>query len=113
MDIMLDLERLRTANEGLKASVKTFNSAAESTDGLEASIGTPDDRDSLRNKAHDFEGDWNDRRDALSESLGKIQEQLQAIIDGWTEFDVDTANSMTSEVQPAPVQTVGNPGKAF
>jgi hypothetical protein len=94
---MLDLQRLRAANEGLRASVAEFEDAARTTDGLERAIGRPDDRSRLRDRAHDFEGDWNDRRATLTENLSKIQEQLQAIVDGWTEWDVETSNQLAAE----------------
>lgn len=96
-DIMLDLERLRATNEGLKASITEFENAANTTDGLEQAIGRPDDRTGLRDKAHDFEGDWNDRRATLAENLTKIQEQLEAIVNGWTDWDVETASQLSPE----------------
>lgn len=96
-DIMLDLERLRAADAGLRASIAEFEDAAKTADGLEQAIGRPDDRTRLRDTAHDFEGDWNDRRATLTENLTKIQEQLAAIIDGWTEWDLDTCAQLSSQ----------------
>ena len=96
-DIMLDLERLRAADAGLRASIAEFEDAAKTADGLEQAIGRPDDRTRLRDTAHDFEGDWNDRRATLTENLTKIQEQLAAIIDGWTDWDVETSDRLTAQ----------------
>lgn len=96
-DIMLDLQRLRAANDGLRASITEFENAAKTTDGLERAIGTPDDRTRLRDRAHDFEGDWNDRRATLTENLAKIQGQLQAIVDGWTDWDIETSTQLAAE----------------
>lgn len=95
-DIMLDLERLRTTNEGIKNSIKEFEDAAKRNDGLENSIGRPDDRGSLRDKASDFESSWNDKREALLENLTGVQEHLQATIDNWHKLDIKAAASLAS-----------------
>lgn len=101
-DIMLDLERLREARTGLRASIEAFSEAASFTDGIERAIGRPDDRGSLRDKAHDFEGKWNDKRDALAENLQNIEEQLSSIVDGWTEWDSQTAADLEGAVSSTP-----------
>lgn len=101
-DIMLDLERLREARVGLRASIEAFDEAASSTDDIERAIGRPDDRGALRDKAHDFEGAWNDKRDALAENLQNIEEQLTSIIDGWAEWDAQTAADLQGAVEQAP-----------
>ncbi|MDY0908378.1 hypothetical protein [Microbacterium sp. CFBP9034] len=93
-DIMLNLERLRETKEGLTATVAEFENAAKTNDGLEGSIGRPDDRRELRDKASDFESAWNDKRGKLQENLANILEQLTGIIDGWDEWDRDTAGSL-------------------
>jgi len=89
-DIMLDLDRLRETQAGLKASIGEFKNAARNNDGVEASIGRPDDRRELRDKASDFESAWNDKRGKLEENLSNILDQLTSIIDGWDEWDRQT-----------------------
>ena len=91
MDIMLDLERLRETKDGLTAAVAEFDSASKTNDDLEASIGNPDDRRELRSKVADFESAWNDKRGKLKDNLANILEQLTSIIDGWDEWDRQTA----------------------
>lgn len=101
-DIMLDLDRLTEAQAGLRASIEAFSEAASFTDDIEQAIGRPDDRGALRDKAHDFEGKWNDKRDALAENLQNIEEQLTSIIDGWDEWDAQTAADLQGAVEQAP-----------
>lgn len=101
-DIMLDLGRLRATGEGLRASIREFENATNTADGLEQAIGRPDDRTRLRDRAHDFEGDWNDRRAVLTQNLVKVQEQLEAIVDGWTAWDVETASEPACGPAPGP-----------
>lgn len=103
-DIMLDLERLRAADAGLRASIAEFENASKTADGLEQAIGRPDDRTRLRDRAHDFEGDWNDRRAILTENLAKVQEQLEAIIAGWTDWDAETCAQLSSQPTTAAPQ---------
>jgi len=103
---MLDLERLTTAQEGLRASIEAFTEASSFTDQLEQAIGRPDDRGALRDKTHDFEGAWNDKRDALAENLQNIADQLTSIIDGWTEWDCETAADLNGAVSTTPAGAV-------
>ena len=106
-DIMLDLERLRTANEGVKASITEFQDAASTNDTLEDNIGRPDDRWPLRDKAHEFENSWNTKRAALLENLTGIQEHLQDIIDKWETTDTEASASLsaaTTTTAPAHVR---------
>ena len=93
-DIMLDLARLRETQAGISASIDEFKNAARNNDGLESSVGKPDDRSELRDKVSDFEGSWNDKRGKLEENLANILEQLTSIIDGWDEWDRQTASDL-------------------
>lgn len=96
MDIMLDLEQLRTAKTGLTASIEAFESASATNDALESAVGKPDGRSELRNKVSDFESDWKSNRSKLQKNLDEILTQLTGIIDGWEEWDAETASGMES-----------------
>ncbi|GAA5035277.1 hypothetical protein ACFQRL_00650 [Microbacterium fluvii] len=96
MDIMLDLERLRTTQAGLKASIAEFESAGKINDDLEEAVGRPDDRGELRGKVGDFESSWDGKRGKLTENLQGILDQLTSIVDGWTEWDTSTASDLDS-----------------
>ncbi|UJP09177.1 hypothetical protein L2X99_12060 [Microbacterium sp. KUDC0406] len=103
MDVMLDLERLRTAKSGLQASVDAFEAAAATNDTLESAIGRPDGRSGLRSKVSDFEDDWKSNRGKLQKNLDEILKQLTGIIDGWNQWDTDTANGMETPTSTADV----------
>lgn len=105
-DIMLDLERLNAAQEGLRASITAFTDAASFTDGIEQMIQRPDDRGALRDRAHDFEGAWNNKREALAENLQNITDQLQSILDGWNEWDTSTTADLSGAVSARPAGAV-------
>ncbi|MDF2510108.1 MAG: hypothetical protein K0Q52_3967 [Microbacterium sp.] len=96
MDVMLDLERLRLTKTGLQASVEAFESAAQTNDALESAIGKPDDRSDLQQKVSDFEDDWKSNRGKLQKNLDEILKQLTGIIDGWDQWDTETANGFES-----------------
>lgn len=91
VDVMLDLERLQTTRQGLSAALAEFKEAAKINDGLERAIARPDDRSALRDKASDFESAWDGKRDKLEENLQNIYDQLSSIVDGWEEWDSQTA----------------------
>lgn len=88
---MLDLHRLRELHRGLTITIDEFEHAADTNDQLEQSIGTPDRRHALKDKAHDFEGKWNDKREKLTDNLRGIEDSLRAIVEGWEEWDAETA----------------------
>ncbi|SDS22863.1 hypothetical protein [Agrococcus carbonis] len=96
-DIMLDLERMRELHRGLTITVAEFEAAGRTNDRLESAIGNPDGRSALRDKAHDFEGRWNDKREKLLTNLDGIDESLRTIIEQWTAWDADTAGYFEDE----------------
>jgi hypothetical protein len=91
VDVMLDLERLKTTKQGLTSAIAEFEDAGKINDDLERAIGRPDDRGGLRDKASDFESAWNGKRGTLTENLQNILDQLTNIVDGWETWDADTA----------------------
>ncbi|MGX1793023.1 hypothetical protein ACWIDW_08785 [Microbacterium sp. NPDC055312] len=108
VDIMLDLERLRKTKSGLKESVDAFEAAAATNDQLEQAIGKPDGRSELRSRVSDFESDWKSNRGKLQKNLDEILKQLTGIIDGWDEWDTNTAADLET-----PTSTTGvSVGKA-
>ncbi len=106
VDVMLDLERLRTTQAGLDASIAELSNASKINDGLEHSIGRPDDRSGLRDKASDFESDWDDKRDKLDENLKNIQEQLKSILDGWADWEAKASKTSDQPTSTTNVSVV-------
>ena len=103
MDIMLDLDRLRLTKTGLTSSVDAFESAAQTNDALESAVGKPDGRSELRQKVSDFEDDWKSNRGKLQKNLDEILKQLTGIIDGWEQWDSETANGFENPTSTADV----------
>lgn len=99
-DIMLDLVRMRQLHDGLMIVINEFEAAGRTNDSLEDAIDLPDDRSSLRDKAHDFEAAWNDKRGKLEENLDGIQESLRGIVDAWSDWDAETAADIESQSEP-------------
>ncbi|MFL0565560.1 hypothetical protein [Microbacterium sp. 179-I 1D1 NHS] len=109
MDIMLDLEQLTQARQGLSASISEFDAAANANDDLEGAIQRPDGRGDLLNQVIDFEVAWRDKRGKLTENLTNIKDQLTSIIDGWEEWDTSTASELEGSTT---TQNVNAPGAA-
>ncbi len=99
-DVMLDLAKLTETRDGLAASIQAFRTASDFASGLKDAVDRPDDRSVLRDKVDAFESDWNDRRDDLLEAIEGIHEHIVGIIDGWTQWDVDTAHAFTPREIP-------------
>jgi predicted nucleic acid-binding Zn-ribbon protein len=97
--IWLDMQDLEIVNDSLKASITEFTDVADSNDANEEAVGRPAGRGDLRDRMHDFEADWNNNREKLTENLKKVQEHLQGIIDGFNELDTELNSSLSSAEQ--------------
>jgi len=101
MDIMLDLERLKETRDSLTTVLAEFADSASINNTLESAVSTPDDRTLLRTKVGSFESAWSRKRSALEDNLKNIQEQLNHIVDGWQEWDSQTAQDLSDACQPS------------
>ncbi|WP_072315040.1 hypothetical protein [Agrococcus sp. Marseille-P2731] len=95
MDVLIKFEDLGTLNEYLQTIVAEFDAAEDRADHLEDAIGYPYGRNDLREAVEDFEDRWDDKRDELRDGIKKVQEHVQGVLDGFTDWDVETAASMT------------------
>ena len=93
--VWLNMQELDEVNAGLVAAISEFEQVADSNDDAEEAVGKPDERPDLKDKMHDFEGAWNDKREKLKEGLAELQEHLQGIIDGWREFDAEAQRALS------------------
>ncbi|MET4780460.1 hypothetical protein [Glaciihabitans sp. UYNi722] len=93
-DVYVKVEHLNELNGSLKQILVEFTDAGKRTSALQDMIGRPDGESSLRDKTHDFEGGWDDRRNALVEKLTKIQSRVEGTCKGWQDFDLNAAKSL-------------------
>lgn len=93
-DVYVKVDHLNRLNGSLKQILVEFNDAAKRTDALQDMIGRPDGRSSLHDRTHDFEGGWDDRRNALIKKLGVIQAAVEGTCKGWQDFDLEAAESL-------------------
>ena len=105
--IWLNMQDLELVNESLLVSITEFTEVADSNDDIEAAIGDPAGRGDLRGRVYDFEAGWNNNREKLTENLTKVQEHLQAIIDGFTTLDTELNAGLTA----AETSPLSNPGR--
>lgn len=96
MDVLIKFEDLGTLNEYLQAIVAEFDEAEDRADVLEGAIGDPYGRNDLREAVEDFEDRWDDKRDELRDGIKQVQEHVQGVLDGFTDWDVETAASMSA-----------------
>ena len=93
-DVFIKVDHLNRLNGSLKQIIVEFKDAASRTNALQEMIDRPDGRSELRDKTHDFEGGWDDRRNALIEKLTGIQGAVESTCKGWQEFDADAAQQL-------------------
>lgn len=97
MDIYIDLDQLNEVSSSLKAIITEFENATSNSEALEAAIGNPFGESKLRDKARDFEERWDDKRGELKDSLIKVRDHVQGVIDNVEKWDSDTAIALTPE----------------
>ncbi len=83
----------RTSNR-LGRIIGELEEAGGHADALRDAIGKPFDRTSLREKVGDFEGRWNDRRGDLIRDITKIHEHVVGVLEGFSDWDSETAAQM-------------------
>lgn len=93
-DVYVKVDHLNRLNGSLKQILVEFQDAAKRTDALQDMIGRPDGRSSLRDRTHEFEGGWDDRRNALIQKLSGIQAAVESTCAGWQDFDLEAADSL-------------------
>lgn len=108
-DVKIKIETLDRIASQLDAIVTEFENATGNSEELEAAIANPYDRSELREKAQDFEERWDDKRDELKESLDELSKHVKGILEGFENWDSETALQFESTTS---VQAPGSPGSA-
>lgn len=90
-DVKIKIDTLSRIATQLDSIVNEFENATSQSEALEADIGNPYGRGDLRDKAQDFEERWDDKRDDLKESLKELHEHVKGVVDGFENWDSETA----------------------
>lgn len=106
-DVKIKIETLSRIQSQLNTIVDEFEKATSNSEELEAAIGNPYGRGELRDKAQDFEERWDDKRDELKESLKELHDHVKGVVDGFENWDSETALQFQSNTS---VQAPGAPG---
>lgn len=97
--VLYPIDDLKTTSAQLIAIVDEFEAASKRRDDLEHAVGRPDGDDRLKNRVHDFEGNWDDSRDKLLSKLKEISDRVKGTFDEVTKTDTDMASSMQQSGQ--------------
>ncbi|MEJ3404461.1 hypothetical protein WDJ51_06930 [Rathayibacter sp. YIM 133350] len=100
-DVLISFSVLNQLNGSLKQILVELEEAEEREGDLQDAIGRPCGRDKLRDRAHDFEGSWDDKRSKLKEDLGKVQQHVEQAGQGWQDWDTKAANSLKVDADAA------------
>ena len=96
-DVSIKIAELDTVATSLSKIVEEFEKASSRADNLEDAIGDPFGRNDLREAAEDFEDRWNNKRDELKDALQDIQEHVKGVVDGFQNWDSETALAFESK----------------
>ncbi|GAA2171286.1 hypothetical protein GCM10009846_04590 [Agrococcus versicolor] len=93
-DVLIHFSDLDALNEKLKEITSELENAGSRADQLEDAIGDPYGKNDLREAVEDFEDRWNNRREDLAKDITALQEHVQGVLDGFSDWDTETAASM-------------------
>ncbi|MET8522390.1 flagellar protein FlgN [Nocardioides sp. NPDC004968] len=96
-DVSIKIAELDTVATSLSKIVEEFEQASSRADKLEDAIGDPFGRNDLREAAEDFEDRWNNKRDELKDALQDVQEHVKGVVDGFQNWDSETALAFESK----------------
>ncbi|MGF3057208.1 hypothetical protein [Microbacterium sp. YY-01] len=96
--ILIRYDDLKAVNEQLLRVIDELDGARSARKELQSAIDFPLDQGKLRNRAGDFEKQWDDRRSSLTDEIKKVQEHVQGVLDGVEEWDVETAAQLEIDV---------------
>lgn len=82
-DLVLDLQLIEQLKSDLAAVAKEFTDADDFSNTVADATG----HDSLHDHVRDFAHNWNDKRKSMTEDVEALQQQVQAIADGFTDVD--------------------------
>lgn len=95
-EVLIKYSQLDRVNERLKKIIEELEDASGRSNDLEGWIGNPYGKGKLRDRASEFESGWDDRRNKLLEDIQKVQQHVDGVLEGFAEWDSETANGMDS-----------------
>ena len=96
-EVLIPLASMAELDQALKDIVIEFEDAGSRTDSLLDAIGRPFGRTGLRDAADEFEGAWDDKRETLKGHLVGLQQQVEAVRNGWESLDRDLAAQLETD----------------
>lgn len=94
--VLIKYTELKAVGDNLKKIIEELKEASNRADVLEEAIGDPYGKNKLREAAEEFEDGWDDRRGKLLEDIEKVEQHVAAVLEGFEEWDTDTASEMES-----------------
>lgn len=94
--VLIKYDELKAVDESLKKIIEELKEASKRSNELEDAIDRPYGKSKLRDEASNFESGWDDRRNALLEDIEKVEQHVAGVLEGFAEWDTDTANEMES-----------------
>ncbi|WP_065569770.1 hypothetical protein [Microbacterium oleivorans] len=92
--VWINFSTLERTSTQLRNIIGELEDAGGLADELAGAIGRPYGKGALADKVGDFESRWDDRRKDLVRDVTKIQEHVQGVLDGFSDWDSETASQM-------------------
>ncbi len=92
--VWIDYATLRRTSGRLGRIIDELEEAGSLSDELRDAIGSPFGKDRLRDKVGDFESRWDNRRGDLIRDITKIHDHVVGVVDGFADWDAETAAGM-------------------
>ncbi len=91
-DVLIPFERMEELSTALGQIITEFKDAGSRTGELEGDIGTPlPGWTALKDRASDFESEWDDKRDTLREKLEEMKKRVDENKAAWKDLDTELA----------------------
>lgn len=93
--VQIPYEVLNELNGSLKQIMTEFANAKNGSNALEAAIGTPLGRGSLRDEADRFESAWDDKRETLRQDMEEVQKRVDEVGKAWVGWDEEAGKQLS------------------
>lgn len=99
MSVKVSYDEIGALYTNLLATRIEFDNASSRSSDVAGDIGQPYGNNALMAEANEFETQWDDRRNKLNEGLGSVVDRAKAVLEGFGDFDLESAAQMAQQMQ--------------
>lgn len=107
--VWINYATLQRTSGQLGRIIAELEDARGLSDQLRDAIGSPYGHGALRDRAGDFESRWDNRRGDLIRDITKIHEHVAGVLEGFADWDAETASQMDVDASGGSTATRPSP----